>query len=257
MPMLKSFKPKTAIAIFIVLSCAACKTTNQLSYFQTIPRDTVLQNTVSKNFNLKIRPGDLLSISITSASPDLSALFSSSPGSATADKEAPTAGYLVDKSGSIQLYKLGDVKLAGLTRDEAKEKLLKELSPYLKDPAVTVRFANFRVTVLGEVSKPGILPMTTDQITILEALGQSGDLTENAKRENVLVIRQTETGKEFRHLNLLDNTVFTSPYYYLQNEDVVYVEPDVKRKTARNTQTVSYVLSGISILSILLNRLIK
>jgi polysaccharide biosynthesis/export protein len=250
----KTMKPLAAIVFFMtVVSFTGCKTTNNLSYFQNLPRDTVLQNTVSKNFDLKIKTDDLLSIGISSASPELSGLFntSQSGGAGTA------GGYLVDKNGAIQLYKLGDVKLAGLTRDEAKEKLQKELAPYLKDPVVSVRFANHQVIVLGAVSNPGALSMTTDQITVLEAIGKSGDLTEKAKRDNVLVIRQTGAGKEFRHLNLLDHSVFASPYYYLQNEDVVYVEQDVKRGAERNAQIISYVVSGISIVTFLLSRLIK
>lgn len=170
---------------------------------------------------------------------------------------ASTAGYLVDKGGNIQLYKLGDIKVAGLTKMQLKEKLQRELSPFLKDPVITVRLLNQRVTVMGEVARPGIVPLSTDQLTILEALGQSGDLTAFGRRDNIRIIRQTESGREFKTLNLLDKSVFASPYFYLQNEDVVYVEPDVKRKTGQNAQTISYILSGVSILSILLTRFIR
>jgi polysaccharide export outer membrane protein len=244
-----------ALILFSFSSCSAPKST---AYFQTITRDTLLQNTVTKNFDLKIVPDDLLAITIASASPELSGLFNASQGGGTGATSggASSSAYLVDKKGNIQLYKLGEVKLAGLTRSEAKEKLQRELSPYLKEPVVTIRFANHRVTVLGEVSRPGVLPLATDQVTVLEAIGQSGDLTEFGKRENILVIRQGENGKEFRHLNLLDNSVFASAYYYLQNEDVVYVEPDEKRKNPKNTsQVISYVVSGVSILSLILSRI--
>lgn len=263
MPMTKTLRPQTAIAIFLVVMVAsmACKTPQKIVYFQNNAKDTLLQNTVSKNFDLRIKPDDLLSIVIVSASPELSAPFNATQGVGSATSGAvgsgTAPGYLVDKKGTIQFYKLGDVAVTGLTRGELKEKLQKELTPYLKDPVVTVRFLNQRITVLGEVSRPGTVPLVTDQMTVLEALGQSGDLTTYGRRENVLVIRQTEKGKEFRHLNLLDHSIFTSPYYYLQNEDVVYVEPDVKRKTGQNVQTVSYILSAVSILSVLLTRFIK
>lgn len=259
--MSKTIKPLSAVTVVVLamLCLAACKTPRDITYFQNITRDTAIRNTVSRDLELKIRPDDQLAISITSASPELSAQFTASQ-SAAAGSAAPgssAAGYLVDKKGNIQLYKLGDVKVAGLTRSELKEKLLRELSPYLKDPVVSVRFLGQRVTVLGEVTRPGVVQIPSEQLTVLEAIGQSGDLTIYGKRNNILVIRQTENGKDFHHLNLLDNSVFTSPYFYLQNEDVVYVEPDVKRKIPQNTQTISYVLSGISILSILLTRFIK
>lgn len=262
MPMTETLRPKAIVAMFLVVTMffMACKTPQNIVYFQNNAKDTLLQNTVSKNFDLKIKPDDLLSIAIVSASPELSAPFNATQGLASASPASGSGtapGYLVDKRGAIQLYKLGDVAVMGLTRNEVKEKLQRELTPYLKDPVVTVRFLNQRITVLGEVSRPGTVPLVTDQMTVLEALGQSGDLTTYGRRENVLVIRQTEAGKEFRHLNLLDHSVFTSPYYYLQNEDVVYVEPDVKRKAGQNVQIVSYVLSGVSILSILLTRFIK
>lgn len=256
--MRKTIQPLTLTAFVMIASLAfiSCGTPKDLVYFQNMSRDTTLQNTVSKNFELKIKPDDLLYIGVTSASAEQSALFNA-PQVATIGSAATgsnTSGYLVDKNGNIQLYKLGDIKVAGLTRVEVKEKLQRELAPYLKEPVVTVRNLNNRVTVLGEVGRPGVLPMQTDQISLLEAIGQSGDLTAFGRRDNILVIRQTENGKEFKTVNLLDKALFSSPYYYLQNEDVVYVEPDIKRKTGQNAQTISYVLSAVSILSILLTR---
>ncbi|RYZ40542.1 MAG: polysaccharide export protein [Sphingobacteriales bacterium] len=234
----------------MALCLFACTSAKPVSYFQTITRDTLLQNTVTQNFDLKIKPGDQLVIAIASTSPELSALYNTAPGG-----EGGTGGYLVDKEGTISLYKLGEVKVAGMTRTEVKTKLLQELSPYLKDPVVTVRFANHRVTVLGEVGNPGVINLTAEGITLLEAIGQSGDLTENGKRDRILVIRQAEGGKEFRHLNLLDHSVFTSPYFYLRNEDVVYVEPEAKKEPQKTQQTISYIISGISILSLIISRI--
>jgi polysaccharide biosynthesis/export protein len=242
--------PAYIVSLLLVFGCSSCKAPRDLTYFQTIKGDTTLQNTVSKNFDLKIKPDDLLSIGITSASPELSTLFNSAQGTGTT-----TAGYLVDKKGNIQLYKLGDVKVADLTRTEVKEKLQADLSPYLKDPVVTVRIASNRITVLGEVGSPGSIDLPTDQISVLEAIGKSGDLTKDAKKDNILVIRQTEAGKEFRHLNLLDHSVFSSPYFYLQNGDVVYVEPEKKSEPLKPQQLIAYVISGISIVTLLASRI--
>lgn len=252
--MLKAIHPIPAPFVFLLVlpvffSCSAPKNT---AYFQTLPRDTVLLNTVGKNWDLKIKPDDLLSIGVTSASSELSSLYNSAQGG------GGTPGYLVDKNGNIQFFKLGDVKAAGLTRDELKTNLLRELSPYLKDPVVTVRFANNHVTVLGEVGSAGVRQITTEQISVWDLLGESGDMKETAKKQNVLVIRQTDSGKVFKHLNLLDHSIFTSPYYYLQNGDIVYVEPDPKRKSTQSApQIISYVVSGISIITYLVNQLTK
>jgi polysaccharide export outer membrane protein len=255
MPVCKTISriPLYPVYILLVYFFTSCKTSNNLGYFQTISRDTTLQNNISKNFELKLKQDDLLSIGIASASAELSALYNA-PQASAGGGNSP-AGYLVDKKGTIQLYKLGDIRVAGLTRTELKEKLQKDLEPYLKDPVVTVRLLNQRVTVLGEVGNPGIVTLNSDHITILEAIGQSGDLTEKAKRNNVLVIRQTEGGKEFKHLNLLDHSVFSSPYFYLQSEDVVYVEPVPAKESARTQQTLSYIISGISIISLILSRI--
>jgi polysaccharide biosynthesis/export protein len=255
--MCKTLLQLPAYTVWLLMLCCftSCKTPTGIAYFQTIKKDTTLQNTVAKDFDLTIRPDDLLSISITSASPELSALFNSAQGSGSSTGTA-APGYLVDKNGNIQLYKLGNVKLAGLTRTAAKEKLEADLAPYLKEAVVTVRLANNRITVLGEVGSPGVIDMPTDQISILEAIGRSGDLSKNAKKENILIIRQTGSGKEFRHLDLSDHSVFTSPYFYLQNGDVVYVEPETKRKEPLNPQQViAYAISGISILSLIISRI--
>lgn len=230
----------------------ACQTPKNTAYFQTIKRDTTLQNLVTKNGEPKIVPDDLLAINITSASTELSALYNGAQGVGSAAAQ----GYLVDKNGNIQLFKLGEQKLAGLTRAEAKEKLQKALEPYLKDPVVTIRFANHRVTFLGEVGSPGVLVLNNEGISLIEAIGERGDLTENARADNILVIRKTENGKDFKHLSLLDHSVFTSPYFYLQNEDVVYVEPVAKKADSMNTQQViSYVLTGISLVTLILSRI--
>lgn len=256
--MMRQSKPFQPLAVYVwcvaatlwLLSCSPPKST---AYFRTITADTLLQNTVAKNFDLRIKPDDLLQISIASASAELSGLYNAAQGAGFGEA---SGGYLVNKAGIIQFYKLGELKVSGLTRADLKELLQRELAPFLKDPVATVRFANHRITVLGEVGTPGVKTIPNDQITLLEAIGQSGDLTENARRDKILVIRQTEGGKAFRHLNLTDHSIFTSPYFYLQNEDVVYVEPEKPTQSAQQTnQIISYVLTGVSLLTFLLSRI--
>ncbi|HEY8688110.1 MAG TPA: polysaccharide biosynthesis/export family protein [Chitinophagaceae bacterium] len=210
---------------------------------------------------LKIRKNDLLSIIIISPDPVSTPLFNGSQGTSTSSGASsgtsgstPAGGYLVDKDGNIVMYKLGVIHVEGLTRSELKYKLQKDLSPYLKDAVVTIRFLSNHITVLGEVAHPQVLTIPNEQIPLLEAIGQSGDLTITGRRDNILVIRETPNGKQFKRLNLTDNSIFNSPFYYLKPDDVVYVEPTkLKINSSGNTpQIIGYALSGISIFFTLL-----
>lgn len=258
--MQKSFVHPISICMLIAcISIASCTTPQDVVYFQNLSRDTTLNSFVSRDFDFKIRPDDILYIGITSASLEENIKFNSPQIQTTANNSVNTTtmGYLVDKNGHIQIYKLGNVYVQGLTRKEVKEKLQKDLLDYLKDPVVTVRFLNHRISVLGEVNKPQVFTLQNDQVTVLEALALSGDLTAFGRRDNILVIRQTDKGKEFKRLNLLDNSIFTSPYYYLQNDDVVYVEPNLKAKNGQKQQVVSYVISGASLLFLIIDRIVR
>jgi polysaccharide export outer membrane protein len=234
----------------------SCTPVKNVVYFQNLQKDTTLHNLVSNNLELKIRKNDLLSIAIISPDPVSTPLFNGIPGSsASVAGGAFTGGYLVDNNGNVVIYKLGVVHVEGLTRNELKLRLQKDLAPYLVDAVVTVRFLSNRVTMLGEFAHPGIVNMPNEQISLLEAIGLSGDLTITGRRENILVIRESPAGKQFKRLNLTDNSIFSSPFYYLKPDDVVYVEPTkVKIKnTVQTQQTVGYILSGVTILITILN----
>jgi polysaccharide export outer membrane protein len=141
----------------------------------------------------------------------------------------------------------------GITRKELKAMLEKGLVPYLKDAVVSVGFLNRHVTMMGAVS-PQVLPMPGDNMTILDALAASGDIGEKGRIDNVLVIREKDDAKEFKRLNLKDNSIFYSSYFYLQPNDIVYVEPK-KIKANKTAQIVSYVTTGITFLIFILSRL--
>lgn len=227
------------ICIFFLLN--SCTPVKNVVYFQNLQKDTTLHNLVNNNLELKIRKNDLLSISIVAAAEDM-ALFNGPQG---------TGGYLVDNNGNIVMYKLGNVHVESLTRGELKYLLQKDLAPYLINPVITIRNLSNHVTILGEVSKPQVLSLPNEQMTLLDAIGQSGDLTMTGRRDNVLVIRETPDGKQFKRINLSDNSIFYSPFYYLKPDDVVYVEPTKLKIKAGNTntqQTVSYAFSAFSIL---------
>jgi polysaccharide export outer membrane protein len=156
---------------------------------------------------------------------------------------------------------LGNVNAAGLTKDQFKNKLTQTLvdKKLLVDPIVTVRYQNFRVTVLGEVKNPAVIPVANERITLLEALGLAGDLTIYAKRDNVMLIREENGIRTTQRLNLNSTQLFHSPYYYLQSNDIIYVEPN-KSKVAgsgRSQQLIPILLGAISIVVVVLTRVIK
>jgi polysaccharide export outer membrane protein len=243
------------VLIFLLHSCAPAK---NVVYFENLQKDTTLHNLVTNNLELKIRKNDLLVINIISPDPVNTPYFNgsqyTSTSSGTSAGGSSTGGFLIDNDGNITVYKLGIIHVEGLTRSELKYKLQKDLEPYLKDAVVTVRFLNNHITLLGEVAKPQVLSMPNERIPLLEAIGQAGDLTITGRRDNVLVIRETPNGKQFKRLNLTDNSIFNSPFYYLKPDDVVYVEPTkIKINSSGNSpQIIGYLLSGISIFITLL-----
>lgn len=216
----------------------------------------------------KIQPYDLLSITISSLNPEASALFNTgqapqtgalahfSIANNTANNVA-SEGYLVDKEGFIDFPILGKVHLAGLTKAQAKNKFVAELQEHLKEPIVNIRYLNYQITVVGEVNRPSTFTVPAERINILEALGMAGDMTAFGKRENVLVIREEGGLRKMKRLNLNSEAVLNSPYFYLQQNDVVYVEPDRMKEVqaSSNTRTLSIIVAATSAISILIARL--
>ena len=142
-----------------------------------------------------------------------------------------------------------------MTRKELKDTLEKSLIPYLKDAVVSVGFLNRHVTLLGGIGAQ-VIPLANDNMTILDALAMGGDIGEKGRSDNILVIREKDDNKEFKRLNLTDNSIFYSPYFYLQPNDIVYVEPE-KIKVSKTAQIISYVTTGITFLIFILNQLLK
>jgi polysaccharide export outer membrane protein len=236
--------------LFFMVGLSSCSNTKNTSYFQNIPKDTVLNNLVTRNFEPKIQAGDMLGITVSSLSPENTTIYN-----APQNAEGALVGYKVDEQGNIEFIKLGTLHVAGMTRKELKEKLQKDLTPYLAQVVVAVAFLNRHVTIMGAVS-PQVLPMATDNMTLLDALAASGDIGEKGKTDNILVIREKGNSKEFKRLNLTDESIFYSPYFYLQPNDIVYVQP-VKKKAENTTRIVGYVTSGLSLLIFIIDRIIK
>lgn len=237
------------LIIFLII-LSSCNTSKQTVYFRDIPNDTTLTSLISKNFEPKIQKGDLLGITISSLSPENTAIYN-----APQNAEGPATGHLVDQEGNIQFIKLGVIHVEGMTRKELKARLEKDLVPYLAQTVVAVGFLNRHVTMIGAVS-PQVLPMPNDNMTLLDALAASGDIGEKGRADNILVIREKDNSKEFKRLNLTDKSIFYSPYFYLQPNDIVYVEP-VAKKQDNTLRVISYVTSGLSIAIFIIDRIFK
>lgn len=219
------------VGFLSLLVCASsCTMTKPSTYFKAITRDTTISEIAAQPKMLAIKEGDVLTITISSLNATEDAIYNPRPNSVNSDPVSvgANAGFQVGADGNIFVHNLGKVKVLGLTRQQLKELLEKQLLPYLKDPLVTVQFANHHVIVLGEITKPQQFPISGEQLTILDLLANSGITTQVTKLSSVLVIRENNNQKEFRHVNLEDHSIFSSPYYYLQPNDVVVLAQDEK-----------------------------
>ncbi|WP_316819928.1 polysaccharide biosynthesis/export family protein [Pedobacter gandavensis] len=258
------------LAIFSIILLNSCSTTKKVPYFQDITANggSEVQNTAAFK-GLTIDPDDILSILLVTVDPTtgmpVNQLASQQANSnaiaavATAGSSTSASnGFLVDKNGEIDLSIIGKVKVAGLTTYEARDLLKTKAAVFYKDPNVQVRYANFKVTVLGEVAKPSSYILPNEKVSVLDALGMAGDLTIFGKRENVLLIRDHDGKKEFARLDLNSSRIFDSPFYYLKQNDVIYVEPNKGKAASLNqarTQTFAVIGTALSVLIVLFSRL--
>ena len=256
------FKKNILQALFVALIVlTSCGTVKDIAYFQNKIVDE--PETIDKHAGIVIQPKDQLSIVVSSRNPELVAMFnlpvvSYQAGSevvATGGYNQRLMGYVVDNDGYIDFPVLGPIKVAGLTRWELsnliKDRLLKE--GLLTDAVVTVEFMNFKVSVIGEVNSPGTYTLTNDKVTILQAISLARDLTIFGQRENVCVIREREGERVIYEINLCDVSMFKSPAYYLQQNDVVYVQPsEIKARQSttddKALRMTSIFVSGGSLL---------
>lgn len=245
------------MASLTILMCAvflcSCVNTRKTTYFNDLRDSTKFS--ASELPQSLIGPHDILNITVTSLNPEATAIFNQPTKS-----NGETAGYLVESNGNILFPELGNIKAEGLTKEQLKAAITKQLvdKKLLIDPIVSVRFQNFRVTVLGEVKSPSVIPVPSEKISLLEAIGLAGDLTIYGKRDNVLVIREENGVKTVKRINLNSDELFTSPYYYLKSNDVVYVEPNkAKVATAGRSQVwMPVVFSALSFLTIVADRVL-
>lgn len=258
----KDYLPRFVFPVLLCCFFMSCVSTKQSVYFHDLP-DTVLAP-IQGNFEPVIQKNDVLQITVSSMNVEDVVVYNT-PSMATvggvASAGPQATGFLVDDSGYIQYPVLGQVKVTGLTKSQLSKSIRDQLTvrKLLVDPVVSVRFLNYRVTVIGEVTRPQVVNIGSDRVTILEALGLAGDITAFGKKDNVMLIRESEDGtRTVKRLNLNDRSLLSSPYYYLRSNDVVYVEPNKAKVASTNTtrQILPLVLSGLSLLVIVIDRLV-
>ena len=247
-----------AFAMLAVLLLSSCGSSKNVAYIQN--SDSINYEQSRFLYDARIMPKDQLTISVNTVDPEVSAPYnlllqnSYTQGSSVSSGRGGTLmPYLVDNDGYINFPVIGRLHVSGLTKSECENLIMEKIRRYMaedQNPVVTVRMSSYSISVLGEVARPGSFQVSREKITILEALAQAGDLTIYGVRDRVKLIREDASGKKEVHtLNLNDANLLNSPYYYLQQNDVVYVEPNnVKAQNSKVGQTTTLWFSATSIL---------
>lgn len=242
------------ILAITIIALTGCKTVseNNLSYFRNLqaPSGELPQGT---NVGIKIAPEDELAIVVTSTVPEATAMFNqpqanyATKGDINTQPTPRLQTYIVDRQGNIIMPVLGKINVAGKTTSEIAQMITTRVEASVKDPFVRVELMGFNVNVMGEVHNPHRIHVNTERFTVLDALSAAGDLTEYGERSNVLVIRDENGRQTYHRLNLSQSDIFSSPYFYLQQNDVVYVEPNqIRIDNSKYNQNNAYKLSVIS-----------
>lgn len=246
------------IALCIGLTVVSCIPKKKLAYIQDKSKDlSVKEYNTSIKESYVIQRGDNLYIKITGLNEMLAGAIN---GVAQSDQRYMTNeasiylnSYLVEDSGFVDLPIIGKINFAGLTLIQAKESLQNKVNEYLKGSSVVVKLANYNVTVLGEVVRPGRYMVYSDQLNIFQAVGLAGDLTEYGKRSNVMLVRQTKQGSSVKYIDLTDRALLESEYYYVMPNDIIYVQPMNAKAFGLRSFPVAMMLSTITTLILVLN----
>jgi polysaccharide export outer membrane protein len=246
------------LLFFVIATASSCVSNKDIAYFKDIQAVNQAQLDNTTTFvEPKIQPDDILSINIFTLNPQTGAIVNQAAiapslgGNTNNSAGTQSTGFLVDKNGEIELSLIGKIKVAGLTTYEARELIRSRVVKEYKEPNVQLRFANFKVSVLGEVNTPSAYTFPNEKVSILDALSLAGDLTIYGRRDNILIVRDSNGKKEMARLNLNSSDIFKSPFYYLKQNDVVYVEPNKAKASANNAgqiQTLSVITSVVTVL---------
>ena len=251
--------------LLLIFTVTSCVSTQRATYFNNA-EDTTFSTKPDEAFDAPILKNDILSITISSANAEASALFNTTNNYQTSSTTSTgnvtsASGYLVSSEGFIQLPILGNIKAAGVTRKQLKTDITNLIldKKLLIDPIVTVRYLNFEVTVIGEVEHPTVINVPNEKISLIKALGLAGDITIYGKKDNVLLIRENDGKRKIKRINLNSRNFLVSSYYYLQPNDVIYVEANKEKvaSASRNQALLPTILSGLSLIAVIVSQLIR
>lgn len=233
------------ISMFLGLLFSSCASREEIAYFSNM--DVNKPSNTINSYSPTLLPDDIVEITVVAL--DMQAVGPFNGTGISGDVSGSVKKkYLIDELGNVEFPIIGNVKMSGLTRLEAIELLEEKIKVYVNNPIVSLKIVNFKVTVLGEVSKPGTFQIDNERITILEALGLASDMTIYGERKNVLVIREKDGKKTYTRVDLTTDEIFDSPIYYLAQNDVVYVEPNASRMNQSKANLRGIVLPIVAIL---------
>lgn len=243
------------VSMFILLFlCFSCASRKNIVYYQDPDKINTQQNVNS--YEVKIQPDDLLMIIVSAEDPEIAIPFNLTSVTISNTSNLQSSGgqqivqsYLVDKNGNIEFPVLGKLQIGGLTRTEVLQLLKEKIAVYIKNPIINLRIMNFKISLQGEVNVPGTYSLASERLTLIEALSMAKDLTIYGKRNNILIIREINGVKSYNRIDITKADFINSPFYYLAQNDVVYVEPN---KTKISSSVVGpntgVIISAVSIL---------
>jgi polysaccharide export outer membrane protein len=252
--------PTLLLAIVLLSSLNSCVNTKKLTYFNNIVRDSTSVIPINK-LETVIANNDILSINISTPDATTTSILNSQFAINESQGQGGVNGYLVDEKGVIKIPLIGAIKAAGFTKNQLAASIASAIlsKKVAIDPIVNIRIVNFKVTVLGEVTHPGVFPAPNERMTLPEALGMAGDLSVYGKRNNVLLIREVEGKRIYKRFSLNDDQLFDPEIYNLKNQDIIYIEPNNARAATgdRATQVLPILLSTVSLLLVIYTQFIR
>jgi polysaccharide export outer membrane protein len=247
------------VAVALLLLGVSCKAPQKTIYFaENTPLDPHVQvENIEKRKEITLLPDDIIAINVTSISSitagvgtaDPVAIFSQGGTNYNITSSIGAGGGAGGDNKGFLVDVLGKVKVSGLTIREVKEMMAKRLEDFIKSPVVEVRIINYKITVLGEANTPGFIIATNHKISVIDAIAMAGDMPISGRKDNVMIIRETEGRREYARLNLNSRNVFSSPYYYLKQNDIIYIEPSRTRRQESNDFLRFYLPTITSLLS--------
>ncbi|MFC5281958.1 polysaccharide biosynthesis/export family protein [Pedobacter alpinus] len=257
-------KSNIFLYLILIIICSSCGSYKDIPYYQDLNRKSPSQEPTSNFSPLTIQPGDILGINVNSRNPESSAAFNYNLNRINGNNfdnssDNPVTGYLVDEKGNIELPLIGVLKVSDITTSQLTEKMRPLLLKLYKEPTVSIRIINFKVAVYGDVQKPDLYTLQNERTTITQVLSLAGDLNITAMRKNVLLIREIDGIRNYIPIDLTSKKIFESPYYYLKNNDEIYVTPDRTKYAPvdRGYRTATLVLSGLSVFAIVISNLLR